>query len=71
MNPKIAILSLAQACYWFAVLVGISLSTVIGLQLAPRPSLATLPYALISVGALGATYLLSILMQRSGRRLGF
>ena len=71
MNPKIVILMLAQACYWFAVLVGISLSTVIGLQLAPIESLATLPYALISVGALGATYLLSILMQCSGRRLGF
>ncbi|WP_298609689.1 MFS transporter [uncultured Thiothrix sp.] len=71
MNPKIVILSLAQACYWFAVLVGISLSTVIGLQLAPSEKLATLPYALISVGALGATYLLSIVMQRSGRRLGF
>ena len=71
MHPKIMILSLAQACYWFAVLVGISLSTVIGLQLAPHSSLATLPYALISLGALGATYLLSILMQRSGRRLGF
>lgn len=71
MNPKIVILALAQACYWFAVLVGISLSTVIGLQLAPRPSLATLPYALISVGALVATYALSVLMQRSGRRVGF
>lgn len=71
MNPKIVILSLAQACYWFAVLVGISLSTVIGLQLAPSEKLATLPYALISVGALAATYFLSMLMQRSGRRLGF
>lgn len=71
MNPKIVILSLAQACYWFAVLVGISLSTVIGLQLAPSESLATLPYALISVGALAATYVLSMLMQRYGRRLGF
>ena len=71
MHPKIVILSLAQACYWFAVLVGISLSTVIGLQLAPSESLATLHYALISVGALAATYLLSMLMQRYGRRLGF
>jgi len=71
MKPKIVILSLAQACYWFAVLVGISLSTVIGLQLAPSESLATLPYALISVGALGATYVLSMLMQHYGRRLGF
>lgn len=70
MNPKIMILSLAQACYWFAVLVGISLSSVIGLQLAPRPSLATLPFALISTGALLATYGLSVLMQRFGRRLG-
>lgn len=71
MNNRLVILMLAQACYWFAVLVGISLSTVIGLQLAPRPSWATLPYALISTGALLATYLLSTLMQHWGRRLGF
>lgn len=71
MNPRIAALSLAQACYWFAVLIGISLASIIGSQLAPSVAWATLPYALISVGALATTYLLSLLMQRAGRRAGF
>lgn len=71
MNPKILLMALAQACYWFAVLIGVSLSSVIGLSLAPQASWATLPYALISVGALLATYRLSLLMQQHGRRFGF
>jgi len=70
MNRKIIALSLAQACYWFATLIAISLSGVIGAQLAPHTSWATVPYALISVGALVSTYALSQLMFRRGRRMG-
>lgn len=70
MSSKIIALALAQSCYWFAVLVGISLSSIIGVTLAPHPSLATLPFALVSLGALLSTYQLSVLMQRSGRRRG-
>jgi len=63
-------LALSQSCYWFAVLIGISLSSMIGMQLAPSAALATLPYGLVSLGALLATYQLSLFMQRYGRRQG-
>ncbi|MGX9417031.1 MFS transporter [Vibrio sp. WJH972] len=70
MPPKIIILAVAQSCYWFAVLIGISLSSIIGIKLAPHASLATLPFGLVSLGALISTYALSVLMQQRGRRLG-
>ena len=68
MNIKIIALALAQSCYWFATLIAISLSSVIGMQLAPHASWATLPFGLISIGALLSTYSLSQLMFRRGRR---
>ncbi|MEZ5479799.1 MAG: MFS transporter [Thiolinea sp.] len=71
MNRNLVLLLLAQACYWFAVLIGISLSAVLGAQLAPHAGLATLPYTLISVSALFCTYAISVSMQRRGRRVGF
>lgn len=70
MNIKIIALALAQSCYWFATLIAISLSSVIGMQLAPHASWATLPFGLISIGALLSTYSLSQLMFRHGRRIG-
>ena len=70
MNIRIIALALSQSCYWFAVLIGISLSSIIGIQLAPYSSLATLPYGLVSLGALIATYKLSLFMQHNGRRKG-
>ncbi len=70
MTIQIIALALAQSCYWFAVLIGISLSSIIGLELAPHSSLATIPYGLISLGALIATYNLSVFMQHYGRRKG-
>lgn len=70
MNIQIIALALSQSCYWFAVLIGISLSSIIGIQLAPHSSLATLPFGLVSLGALIATYKLSVFMQRHGRRKG-
>lgn len=70
MNTRIIALVLAQSCYWFAVLIGISLSSIISIKLSPHSLLATLPYGLISLGALIATYKLSVFMQRHGRRKG-
>lgn len=70
MPAKIIALAVAQSCYWFAVLIGISLSSIIGVKLAPHASLATLPFGLVSLGALLSTYHLSVLMQQRGRRLG-
>lgn len=70
MNIRIIALALAQSCHWFATLIAISLSGVIGTQLAPQAALATVPYGLISIGALASTYYLSLLMFRRGRRIG-
>ena len=70
MPNKIIALAIAQSCYWFAVLIGISLSSIIGIKLAPHPSLATLPFGLVSLGALLSTYQLSVFMQQRGRRIG-
>jgi len=70
MNNRIIALCIAQSCYWFATLVGISLSAIVGLKLSPQPELATLPFALASLGGLLCTYALSTFMQRRGRRAG-
>lgn len=70
MPTTLIALAVAQSCYWFAVLIGVSLSAIIGVKLAPHPSLATLPFGLVSLGALLSTYQLSILMQQRGRRIG-
>ncbi|MCB1757595.1 MAG: MFS transporter [Gammaproteobacteria bacterium] len=69
MNANILSLSAAQACYWFSVLVGISLSSVIGAELAPTARLATLPYTLISASALLVTFGLSRFIGRYGWRI--
>lgn len=68
MNRATLALTAAQSIYWFAVLISISLSSVIGAMLAPAPSMATLPYALISLSALFATYTVSTLVDRIGWR---
>ena len=68
MNRGTLALTAAQSIYWFAVLISISLSSVIGAMLAPAPSMATLPYALISLSALFATYTVSTLVDRIGWR---
>lgn len=52
-------------------MVGITLTALIGLQLAPLSLLATLPLALLVLGNLLAVQPLSVFMQRKGRRAGF
>ena len=70
-HKKLLILFLCQGLYWSTVIVGVALSSVVGAQLAPSPSLATLPLALLVLGNLAATLPLSLTMQRFGRRVGF
>jgi MFS family permease len=70
-NPAIRVLFIAQALYWSCSMVGITLTALIGLQLAPLNALATLPLALLVVGNLLAVQPLSLFMQRKGRRAGF
>ena len=73
MNPKrtIPLLFVCQALYWGAVIIGITLSAIVGSELAPEPVLATLPAGLLTVGAILTTAPVSLLMQRFGRRVGF
>ncbi|MET1076655.1 MAG: MFS transporter [Pseudomonas sp.] len=69
-NPYIVLLAAAQALYWCCSLIGITLTALVGLQLAPSNALATLPLALLVLGGLLTVQPLSALMQRHGRRPG-
>ncbi|TLX52818.1 MFS transporter [Stutzerimonas nosocomialis] len=70
-NPALGRLFIAQALFWTSAMTGITLTALIGLQLAPSNALATLPMALLVIGTLLAVRPLSRLMQRHGRRNGF
>ncbi|MEK1904817.1 MAG: MFS transporter [Pseudomonas sp.] len=69
-NPTLLRLFIAQALYWSCAMIGITLTALIGLQLAPSNSLATLPLALLVLGNLLSVQPLSLFMQRRGRRPG-
>ncbi|MEO4048267.1 MFS transporter [Pseudomonas sp. CAU 1711] len=69
-NPTLLRLFLAQALFWSCALIGVTLTSLVGLQLAPSNSLATLPLALLVLGYLLAAQPLSAFMQRHGRRAG-
>ncbi|MDA8485343.1 MFS transporter [Pseudomonas resinovorans] len=69
-NPSIRLLFVGQALYWSCSMIGITLTSLVGLQLAPINSLATLPLALLVLGNLLAVQPLSLFMQRHGRRRG-
>jgi MFS family permease len=65
------VLPIAQGLYTAAAAIDLTLTGLTGYQLAPDKSLATLPFALITVGSAIATLFASLLMQRIGRRWGF
>jgi MFS family permease len=69
-NRTILRLFVAQALYWSCALIGITLTSLVGVQLAPINALATLPLALMVLGNLLAVQPLSLFMQRHGRRRG-
>ncbi len=69
-NPTIRVLFASQALYWSCSMIGITLTSLVGLQLAPLNALATLPLALLVFGNLLAVQPLSLFMQRHGRRPG-
>lgn len=66
-----ALLALAQGLYVCGISVDLTLTGVTGYQLAPDKALATLPFALITVGAAVVTVAAALIMGRIGRRLGF
>ena len=69
-NGSVRLLFIAQALYWSCSLIGITLTSLIGIDLAPMAELATLPLALLVVGNLVCVHPLSMIMQHYGRRTG-
>ncbi|WP_339858102.1 MFS transporter [Thalassospira alkalitolerans] len=69
-NGSVRLLFIAQALYWSCSLIGITLTSLVGLDLAPLPELATLPLALLLVGNLACVHPLAMIMARRGRRAG-
>ena len=70
-KSNVALLSANQAIFGIAMTTVLTLSGVVGSRLAPDPSLATLPIALMQIATLFFTFPASILMKRIGRRPGF
>ncbi|MEQ8391617.1 MAG: MFS transporter [Thalassospira sp.] len=69
-NGPLRLLFAAQALYWSCSLIGITLTSIVGVSLAPIPALATLPLGILMLGNLLSVHPLAMLMQRRGRRAG-
>ncbi|MCB1379614.1 MAG: MFS transporter [Alphaproteobacteria bacterium] len=65
------VLALAQALYGAVTTAVVVTAGLVGSQLAPSPSLATLPMSMMIVGTALSTFPISIMMRRVGRRAGF
>nr|WP_218280305.1 hypothetical protein [Verrucomicrobium spinosum] len=65
------ILAVCQALYICAISIDLTLTGLTGYELAPDKSLATLPFAMITVSGAGVSYFAAFLLQWLGRRLGF
>lgn len=68
---NVAVLSLGQAVGVAGIATYVLLGGIIGAELGPSPTWATLPVALTVVGTLVSTIPAALLMKRIGRRLGF
>lgn len=68
---NIAILALSQTLFMIVSITVMTLSGVVGYRLSPEPGLATLPIAMMMVGAVVSTLPASLFMKRVGRRVGF
>ena len=66
-----AVLALCQGLFTCAISIDLTLTGLTGYQLAPDKSLATLPFALITVAGAIVTWFASFLLQKIGRRAGF
>ncbi len=70
-DRNVLLLSACQALFWAALMVGITMSGLVGQILAADKSLATLPAGVMALAAILVTRPASVLMQRMGRRAGF
>lgn len=69
-NGAVRLLFIAQALYWSCSLIGITLTALVGVSLAPSVGLATLPLGVLMLGNLISVHPLAMVMQRRGRRVG-
>lgn len=65
------LLAACQALFWGALMIGITMSGLVGQMLADNKALATLPAGLIALVTIFVAGPASALMQRFGRRTGF
>lgn len=71
MRRNILLLALSQAMMIVGTSLLISTSALVGLSLAPQPSLATVPLGLQFLAMMLSTFPASFLMKHHGRRVGF
>ena len=71
LNRNVVVLALAQALGMSGVTMALLVAGIVGTRLAPNPSWATLPNALLIVGGAISAIPAALLMQRIGRRPGF
>ncbi len=71
MNKNVWLLSLCQALLMTGNVLLISVIGLIGKEIAPSPSLITLPVALQFLGLMSATIPASLIMGKLGRKRGF
>jgi MFS family permease len=65
------VLAVAQALYGATFTALVVTAGLVGAQLAPSPSWATLPMSMAIVGTALTTFPISLMMRRIGRRMGF
>lgn len=70
-NRSVVVLFGAQALFWCCTVIGITLTSIAGLELAPTAALATVPFGTLVLGTLASIHVVARAMQRHGRRVGF
>ena len=65
------LLAACQALFWSSLMIGITMSALVGQMLAEHKALATLPAGLLALATIFVARPASVLMQRFGRRAGF
>ena len=71
INRNLLILFVCQLVFVSGTVILVTVGGLVGYQLAPDPSIGTLPVALMVVGTACATIPAAMTMQRFGRRIGF
>jgi MFS family permease len=71
LGRNAGLLAVCQGLFTCAISVDLTLTGLTGYQLAPQKSLATLPFALITVAGMVTTWFAAQLIHRIGRRAAF